>query len=155
MKFIVGNWKMNGNLKLLQECLSQWQINPSSNQVVLCLPAVFLEKAKAFIRLLAEPTSDRQVQEATGALEQSVHEVHEHSSTEATPQLSAEGRLCKKSTEQVVLSQVEERDQRDQNRSQAPLRIAEDAHLIDTTTLSIEEACRLAADFIEELLHKV
>jgi triosephosphate isomerase len=49
MKLIVGNWKMNGNLKLLQECLSQWQAAPSFNQVVLCLPAVFLEKAETFI----------------------------------------------------------------------------------------------------------
>jgi cytidylate kinase len=55
-------------------------------------------------------------------------------------------------TEQIALSQVAERDQRDQNRSQAPLRMAEDVHLIDTTNLSIEEACALAADFIAKLL---
>lgn len=56
--------------------------------------------------------------------------------------------------EQTTLSKITERDQRDQNRSQAPLKMADDAHLIDTTSLSIEEACALAASFIEDFLHK-
>jgi triosephosphate isomerase len=49
MKLIVGNWKMNGHLNLLQECLKQWQGKHSSNQVIICLPSVFLEKAHTFI----------------------------------------------------------------------------------------------------------
>jgi glycosyltransferase involved in cell wall biosynthesis len=59
-----------------------------------------LEKQLNFLkRPLTEPTSARQVLGATGAQKRSVHEVHEHSSTEATTQLSAEGRLCKRSEE--------------------------------------------------------
>ena len=43
-----------------------------------------------------------------------------------------------------VLAEVRERDARDMNRADAPLRPAEDAVLIDTTELTIEQAVDLA-----------
>ena len=39
-----------------------------------------------------------------------------------------------------VLADVEARDTRDTNRATAPMKQAEDAHLLDTSDLSIEEA---------------
>lgn len=57
-------------------------------------------------------------------------------------------------TVQADLANISERDQRDQNRSQAPLKMAEDAYLIDTTNLSIQEACNQATAFVEDFLHK-
>ncbi|HCU05968.1 MAG TPA: (d)CMP kinase [Holosporales bacterium] len=44
---------------------------------------------------------------------------------------------------------LSERDKRDQSRKASPLKIAEDAHIIDTTNLSIEEACAKALSYIE------
>ncbi len=50
MKLIVANWKMNGSLKLLQECLDKWPSDSLTNQVVMCLPFVFLRSASAFLK---------------------------------------------------------------------------------------------------------
>ncbi|RZI46193.1 (d)CMP kinase [Candidatus Finniella inopinata] len=54
--------------------------------------------------------------------------------------------------EQDSLSKINERDQRDQNRAAAPLVMAGDAHLIDTTNLSIEQACEQAGSLLEQVL---
>jgi cytidylate kinase len=76
----------------------------------------------------------------------------------ADPQVRAQRRKLEMEkaglAEQTGASQVTERDQRDRNRSQAPLRMAEDAHLIDTTNLSIEEACALAGEFMQDFFGK-
>ena len=50
-----------------------------------------------------------------------------------------------------VLADVRERDARDRDRSAAPLKPAEDAVVIDTTELSIEDATRAAISSIEAL----
>ena len=50
-----------------------------------------------------------------------------------------------------VLADVRERDARDRDRSAAPLKPAEDAVVIDTTELSIEDATRAAISSIETL----
>ena len=50
-----------------------------------------------------------------------------------------------------VLADVRERDARDRDRSPAPLKPAEDAVVIDTTELSIEDATRAAISSIETL----
>jgi cytidylate kinase len=50
---------------------------------------------------------------------------------------------------EVVTWQIAERDARDANRDAAPLRRAEDAVLLDTTGLSIEEAVAAARHVIE------
>ena len=47
-------------------------------------------------------------------------------------------------------AQIEARDARDRSRAEAPLRQAEDARLLDTTALSIEEAAEAAFRLIEE-----
>jgi cytidylate kinase len=48
-----------------------------------------------------------------------------------------------------VLAEVKERDDRDMNRADAPLRPADDAIQLDTTELSIEEAVAKAIELIE------
>jgi CMP/dCMP kinase len=48
-----------------------------------------------------------------------------------------------------MLAQTLERDERDSNRADAPLKPAEDAHLLDTTGLSIEAAVEKARLIVE------
>lgn len=48
-----------------------------------------------------------------------------------------------------LLSEIQERDYRDRNRAVAPLRPAEDALVLDSTELSIEEVMVEALKFIE------
>jgi len=50
----------------------------------------------------------------------------------------------------AVQSQIETRDRRDSSRADAPLRPAADAHLLDTTALTIEEAVAVARQIIDE-----
>lgn len=52
-------------------------------------------------------------------------------------------------TEDAVYADLEKRDQRDQSRAAAPLRMAEDAHLLDTTKLDIETAFFAAVRLID------
>ena len=51
--------------------------------------------------------------------------------------------------EQEVLADLLRRDERDSRRTAAPLKAAPDAHLLDTTHLSIDAAFRAAVDIIE------
>ncbi len=48
-----------------------------------------------------------------------------------------------------VLADVRDRDERDRNRSQSPLKPADDAHLLDTTYLGIEAAFKAAVELID------
>ena len=48
-----------------------------------------------------------------------------------------------------VLLDIRARDARDKDRSAAPLKMAEDAHLLDTSTLGIEEAIAAAVAAVE------
>ncbi len=50
---------------------------------------------------------------------------------------------------ETVLAQLLERDTRDKTRKEAPLKPAADAHLIDTTALSIEEVVARAVKIID------
>jgi cytidylate kinase len=52
-------------------------------------------------------------------------------------------------TREEVLADVKARDDRDMNRAEAPMKPAEDAVLIDTSSLSIEEALAAALREIE------
>lgn len=52
----------------------------------------------------------------------------------------------------TVLAQLKERDTRDMNRTEAPLKPAEDAHLLDTTNLSIERAFDASVALIDAVL---
>lgn len=55
-------------------------------------------------------------------------------------------------TVSAVLAQLTERDTRDVSRAEAPLKPAEDAHLLDTTELSIERAFDAAVALIDAVL---
>ena len=51
--------------------------------------------------------------------------------------------------EALVLADILKRDERDQNRATAPLRAAEDAHVLDNSNLGIEEGVRAAIAIVE------
>ena len=51
-----------------------------------------------------------------------------------------------------VLADLRERDHRDMNRAVAPLKPAWDAHLLDTSTLSIEAALSRAVEIVDAVL---
>lgn len=55
-------------------------------------------------------------------------------------------------TKQQILDDLMERDRRDQEREHSPLKPAEDAHLLDTTELSIEAAFDAACRFIDSAI---
>ncbi|MDX2275872.1 MAG: (d)CMP kinase [Hyphomonadaceae bacterium] len=57
-------------------------------------------------------------------------------------------------TFEQLQSQIAERDERDKNRADSPLRQAPDAHLLDTTHLSIEASVEAASRFIEAALQR-
>ena len=52
---------------------------------------------------------------------------------------------------ETMLAQTLERDARDSGRADAPLRPAEDSHLLDTTGLSIEAAVDKARLIVEQV----
>jgi CMP/dCMP kinase len=73
----------------------------------------------------------------------------------ATPEVRAARRALElqargePADEQEVLAELLRRDERDSRRTAAPLKAAPDAHLLDTTHLSIDAAFRAAVDIIE------
>ena len=73
----------------------------------------------------------------------------------ATPEVRAKRRTLElqrrgePANEQEVLADLLRRDERDSRRTAAPLKAAPDAHLLDTTYLSIDAAFRAAVDIIE------
>jgi cytidylate kinase len=54
-----------------------------------------------------------------------------------------------------VLADLRSRDARDAGRDDAPMRQAEDSHLLDTTELVIDAAVDRATQIIEQALHRV
>ena len=73
----------------------------------------------------------------------------------ATPEARARRRAAeyraagRNITDEAVLADIRSRDERDSNRSVAPLKQAPDAHLLDTTHLDIDAAIRAAIDIVE------
>jgi CMP/dCMP kinase len=61
-------------------------------------------------------------------------------------ELQAQGQIVK---EAEILADVLRRDQRDTTRAVSPLKMAADAHLLDTTHLDIDAAVRAAVDIVE------
>jgi len=57
-------------------------------------------------------------------------------------------------SEESVLADIRRRDERDSNRSTAPLKIANDARLLDTSLMDIETASREALRLIETSLSR-
>lgn len=66
-----------------------------------------------------------------------------------TAELAAKGRAP---DYERILAEVQERDARDMGRADAPLRAAEDAHLLDTSELDIEAAFRAACDLVDHAI---
>jgi len=60
----------------------------------------------------------------------------------------------KKSTLDMVLRDIQQRDERDMNREIAPLKRAVDAYLLDTSDLTIEESIAALKQIIEKRLQK-
>ena len=52
----------------------------------------------------------------------------------------------------VILKEIKERDYQDMNRETAPLKQAEDAVLVDTTEIGLEESIKLMINTIKERL---
>jgi cytidylate kinase len=73
----------------------------------------------------------------------------------ATPEVRARRRALELKVagapvdEAAVLADILRRDERDSGRAAAPLRRADDAHLLDTTHLDIDAAFRAAIDIVE------
>lgn len=63
-----------------------------------------------------------------------------------TAELNAKGRGVAYDT---ILAEIKARDARDSGRAAAPLSMAADAHLLDTTEMDIEAAFRAAVDIVE------
>ena len=55
-------------------------------------------------------------------------------------------------TQQKILAELKERDARDRNRAQSPLRPAADAILLDSTTLSLEQVLEKAEEIVRSHL---
>lgn len=71
----------------------------------------------------------------------------------ASPEVRAHRRWLEVGGDEAqVLAEVKERDARDMTRADAPLRPAEDAVVIDTSSLSIEEAIAAACAVVSERL---
>jgi cytidylate kinase len=73
----------------------------------------------------------------------------------ATPEVRARRRAAEmehagnRVNEADILADIRRRDERDSNRAAAPLKAADDAHLLDTTHLDIDAAFRAAVDIVE------
>ena len=73
----------------------------------------------------------------------------------ATPEVRAKRRTLElrsrgeNADEEEVLADLLRRDERDSRRTAAPLKVAPDAHLLDTTQLGIDAAFRAAVDIVE------
>ncbi len=55
-----------------------------------------------------------------------------------------------KVTEQALIEELKERDARDRNRAESPLRPAEDAVILDSTALTLEEVLEAAEKIVRE-----
>lgn len=53
---------------------------------------------------------------------------------------------------ETVFKQLIERDNRDMNRKNAPLKISDDAHIIDTTDMTADDVFKKARDIIDSIL---
>jgi len=73
----------------------------------------------------------------------------------ATPEVRARRRAAEYRTQgrqisdEAVLDDIHKRDSRDIHRAAAPLRLVNDAHLLDTTNMDISTAIRAAIDIVE------
>ncbi len=72
----------------------------------------------------------------------------------AAPEIRAKRRLAELRARNIparyedILAEIKSRDQRDENRASSPLKPAEDAYLLNTTNLDIEETYQAAMTYI-------
>ncbi len=59
---------------------------------------------------------------------------------------------CAPVTEQAVIDEMKERDDRDRNRAQSPLKPAEDAVILDSTRLSLDEVLAKSEEIVRSHL---
>ena len=55
-------------------------------------------------------------------------------------------------TEEAVIRELKERDERDRNRAESPLRPAEDAVILDSTGLTLEQVLVAAEELVQKHL---
>ncbi len=55
---------------------------------------------------------------------------------------------------QAVLEDLKRRDERDLNRTESPLRVADDAHILDTTDIGIDAAFQAAREIIDTIVDR-
>jgi cytidylate kinase len=55
-------------------------------------------------------------------------------------------------TEEAIIEELKERDARDRNRTESPLRAAEDAVILDSTAMSLEQVLAAAEEIVREHL---
>src|SRR5262245_24536497 len=73
----------------------------------------------------------------------------------ATPEVRAQRRALEfrsrgePADEAAILADIRQRDERDMSRAVAPLKQADDAHLLDTTTLNADAAFKAAIELVE------
>ncbi len=78
----------------------------------------------------------------------------------ASPQVRAQRRVEQLAQQgetadfEQIVAEIEARDQRDQNRKTAPLKPADDAVIIDTSNLSIDEVVNLAQEIVKKKISK-
>jgi cytidylate kinase len=96
--------------------------------------AVFPDaEVKIFLDAAPEVRGNRRYRQAT-PMEQVTARQNESRQT-PEPETDEEGRRAR----QAVLDELRERDQRDRNRAESPLRPAADAVILDSTSMSLEE----------------
>jgi cytidylate kinase len=72
--------------------------------------------------------------------------------TEARQRPNAESAEQERATREAILEEMRERDRRDRNRAESPLRPAEDAVILDSTAMTLEEVLAAAEQIVAEHL---
>ena len=65
---------------------------------------------------------------------------------QTTPNESPDSKV----TEQALIEELKERDARDRNRAESPLRPAEDAIILDSTSMTLNEVLQAAESIVRE-----
>jgi len=65
---------------------------------------------------------------------------------QTTPNESPDSKV----TEQALIEELKERDARDRNRAESPLRPAEDAIILDSTSMTLDEVLQAAESIVRE-----
>ena len=100
---------------------------------------------KVFLDASPEARSQRRYEQRAGSKENPA-------TYELNPSLAAQPRPVTVSEQSVVTRELHERDERDRNRSTSPLRPADDAVIIDSTSLTLDQVLARIDDLVSPLL---